>query len=319
MLRKTQESEDTLYEAGTDDTEETDAETETEVEAEVDDEADDENTTLVLNEQDSSTAKSINTIETKDHIDKMQVSSASADDVYETKECKKEDRARAASAAAAAVERESKAKAALARAVDILISTKKKVKFTQIHGSSFSIGSRADGELTIKGQKVVSDAKRTDILDKGSFLQLMLYGFSYQRDFAMVAHTSRKKICLSVLNMSDHRSYLHSHIIKNMEKLSYGLFVNPSRFVRSFFSLECIAERCQVFTQHIERCPMPDLQALQMPSLVQLQKQTQKAAAGKRKGKRMKEIVRVHEVEAPRTKSQKYERWSKFLCMEVDK
>ena len=74
-----EESEDTLYEAGTDDTEETDAETE--VEAEVDDEADD--TMLVLNEQNSSTAEPINTIieiETKDHIDKMQVSSASDDD-----------------------------------------------------------------------------------------------------------------------------------------------------------------------------------------------------------------------------------------------
>jgi 3-oxoacyl-ACP reductase-like protein len=62
--------------------------------------------------------------------------------VYETKECKKEDLDRAgaaAASAAAAVEHESKAKAALARTVDILISTKKKVKFTQIHGSSFSI------------------------------------------------------------------------------------------------------------------------------------------------------------------------------------
>ena len=139
----------------------------------MDDEADD--TMLVLNEQDSSTAEPTNTIieiETKDHIDKMQVSSASDDDdVYETKECKKEDLDRAgaaAASAAAAVEHVSKAKAALARTVDILISTKKKVKFTQIHGSSFSI---ADGELTIKGQKVVSDAKRTEILDKGSFLQ----------------------------------------------------------------------------------------------------------------------------------------------------
>jgi hypothetical protein len=86
---------------------------------------------------------------------------------------------------------------------DVLISTKKKVKFTQIHGKGFSIGSRADGEVSINGQKVVSDAKRSELLAKGSFLQLILYGYSYRRKYAMVVHTTKveeeRKTGLSIL------------------------------------------------------------------------------------------------------------------------
>merc|ERR1712166_1001673 len=80
---------------------------------------------------------------------------------------------------------------------DVLMSSKKKVKFTQIHGKGFSIGSRADGELVINSVRCVSDAKRTKLLDKGSFFQLILYGASYKRNYAVVIHNSKSTVCLS--------------------------------------------------------------------------------------------------------------------------
>ena len=200
---------------------------------------------------------------------------------------------------------------------DVLMSSKKKVKFTQIHGKGFSIGSRADGELVINSVRCVSDAKRTKLLDKGSFLQLILYGVSYKRNYAVVIHNSKSKVCLSVLCMKDHQKFIKERVIQPMQMVTNGLATNPGSFVRAFFSPAAVTERCQRLTQHIEQCPVPDISSLQMPCLVQLQEQTQEAAKSKIISNGLKsEEKMLMPTSQLKKKSEKYQRWSKFLVME---
>ena len=199
---------------------------------------------------------------------------------------------------------------------DVLMSSKKKVKFTQIHGKGFSIGSRADGELVINSVRCVSDAKRTKLLDKGSFLQLILYGASYKRNYAVVIHNSKSKVCLSVLCMKDHQKFIKERVIQPMQMVTNGLATNPGSFVRAFFSPAAVTERCQRLTQHIEQCPVPDISSLQMPCLVQLQEQTQEAAKSKIISNGLKSEEKMLMPTSQLKKSEKYQRWSKFLVME---
>merc|ERR1712166_931948 len=59
-----------------------------------------------------------------------------------------------------------------------------------------------------------SDAKRTKLLDKGSFLQLILYGASYKRNYAVVIHNSKSTVCLSFLCMKDHQKFIKERVIQ---------------------------------------------------------------------------------------------------------
>ena len=177
----------------------------------------------------------------------------------------------------------------------------------------------------------MSDAKRSELLAKGSFLQLILYGYSYRRKYAMVVHTTKveeeSKTGLSILCTKDHQDYINKHIIKKMETLTSGLATNPSSFCQSFFSPVAITNRSETLTKHIEQCSVPDISSLQVPSLVQLQKQTQKIAALYIEECMMEmedeetkdEKESKEEVLAPTSKldfDANYQRWSKFLIID---
>ena len=116
--------------------------------------------------------------------------------------------------------------------------------------------------------------------------------------------------------MKDHQKFIKERVIQPMQIVTNGLATNPGSFVRAFFSPAAVTKRCQRLTQHIEQCPVPDISSLQMPCLVQLQEQTQEAAKSKIISKMNGFKKEVLMPTSQLKKSEKYQRWSKFLVME---